>query len=430
MKIIARVLLSILVLAVLGGGWLFFRDGSRPAVSREASKVDAATLKDPALIAKGRYLATVGDCAACHTTQGGIAFAGGRALATPFGNVTAPNITPDRATGLGDWSFEDFWQALHSGKGRHGELLYPVFSYTSYTKVHRDDALAIFAYLQSLPTMSNPASPLGLTFPYNVRNSLKAWRALYFKEGEYQPEPSRSASWNRGAYLVQGLGHCNECHIARDALGGARDDAALSGGQIPEQNWYAPDLSTQAHGGLQGWSEQDIVDLLKTGKSSRGTAFGPMAEVVARSTQYIQDDDLRSIAEYLRSLPPRPAGKPVDLPFDTKALASRGADVYEKQCADCHGKNGKGVAGVYPPLDGNSSVNEPTGINATRVVLLGGFPPATQGNARPYSMPPFAQQLNDADVAAVVTYIRNAWSNRGLPVRERDVSTFRHTPID
>lgn len=429
MKIIGRIVLSVVVLAVLLAGWIVFH-GNSQSVPREAGKVDAAALKDPALIAKGQYLATVGDCAACHTTQGGIAYAGGRVLATPFGSITAPNITPDHATGLGDWSFEDFWQALHSGKGRHGELLYPVFSYTSYTKVHRDDALAIFAYLQSLPATNNPASPLGLSFPYNVRNSLKAWRALYFKEGEYQVEPSKSASWNRGAYLVQGLGHCNECHIARDSLGGARDDAALSGGQIPEQNWYAPDLSTQANGGLQGWSEQDIVDLLKTGKSSRGTAFGPMAEVVARSTQHMQDDDLRSIAEYLRSLPPRPTMKPVELPYDTKALADRGKDVYEKQCTDCHGKDGKGVDGVYPPLDGNSSVNEPTGINATRVVLLGGFPPATQGNSRPYSMPPFAQQLNDADVAAVVTYIRTSWSNRALPVRERDVSTFRHTPID
>jgi mono/diheme cytochrome c family protein len=429
MKTIGRIALSVVVLAALLAGWILFH-GNYQSVPREASKVDAVALKDPALIAKGQYLATVGDCAACHTTQGGIAYAGGRVLATPFGSITAPNITPDQATGLGDWSFEDFWQALHSGKGRHGELLYPVFSYTSYTKVHRDDALAIFAYLQSLPATNNPASPLGLSFPYNVRNSLKAWRALYFKEGEYQVDSSKSASWNRGAYLVQGLGHCNECHIARDSLGGARDDAALSGGQIPEQNWYAPDLSTQANGGLQGWSEQDIVDLLKTGKSSRGTAFGPMAEVVARSTQHMQDDDLRSIAEYLRSLPPRPTMKPVELPYDTKALADRGKDVYEKQCADCHGKDGKGVEGVYPPLDGNSSVNEPTGINATRVVLLGGFPPATQGNPRPYSMPPFAQQLNDADVAAVVTYIRTSWSNRALPVRERDVSTFRHTPID
>jgi len=224
MKFIGRMVLLIVVLAVLAAGWLFFRGGSQP-VPREASKVDATALKDPALIAKGQYLATVGDCAACHTTQGGIPYAGGRVLATPFGNITAPNITPDHATGLGDWSFEDFWQALHSGKGRHGELLYPVFSYTSYTKVHRDDALAIYAYLQSLPATNNPASPLGLTFPYNVRNSLKAWRALYFKEGEYQSEPSKPASWNRGAYLVQGLGHCNECHIARDALGGARDDA-------------------------------------------------------------------------------------------------------------------------------------------------------------------------------------------------------------
>jgi mono/diheme cytochrome c family protein len=397
---------------------------------REASRIDATTLKDPALIAKGEYLATVGDCVACHTAQGGARYAGGRVTATPFGDIPAPNLTPDAKTGLGDWSFEDFWQALHSGKGRHGELLYPAFSYTSYTKVSHDDALAIYAYLQSLAPVQQATGPLGLSFPYNVRSSLNAWRALYFKEGVYQPDATKSESWNRGAYLVQGLGHCNECHITRDALGGMRSDQSLSGGQIPVQNWYAPDLSTQANGGLEGWSEQDIVNLLKTGQSDKGTAFGPMAEVVARSTQHMHDSDLRAIATYLQSLPARAPVPAKELPFDTKTLVNQGTKVYAQQCADCHGKDGKGIAGVYPPLDGNSSVNEPTGINAIRVVLLGGFPPVTAGNPRPYSMPPFAQSLNDNDVASVVSYIRQAWSNKAPPVRADDVGKYRHTPVD
>lgn len=425
-----RILLIVVLLLLALGGWWMFHGGAKQPVSQSASKVDAATLKDPALIAKGEYLATIGDCASCHTQQGGARYAGGRVLPTPFGNIPAPNITPDRETGLGGWSFEDFWQALHSGKGRHGELLYPVFSYTSFTKVTHDDALAMFAYLQSLPPVHQPAKAAALEFPYSVRNSLSAWRALYFHEGEYQPDASKSAAWNRGAYLVQGLGHCNECHAPRDALGGQQGNGSLAGGQMPSQNWYAPDLSTQANGGLAGWSEQDIVDLLKSGQSARGTAFGPMAEVVARSTQHMQDDDVRAIATYLQSLPPRAPVAEQKSPLDLRPILAQGAKIYAERCADCHGKDGNGVAGIYPPLNGNSSVNEPTGINAMRVVLLGGFAPVTAGNPRPYSMPPFAQQLSDSDVAAVVTYIRQSWSNKASLVQERDVIMYRHTPID
>jgi mono/diheme cytochrome c family protein len=425
-----RMAIIVVVVLLLAGGWWWFQHEAKPSVAPSTSRADRASLKDPALIAKGEYLTAVGDCASCHTAQGGERYAGGRVLPTPFGNIPSPNITPDHATGLGDWSFEDFWQALHSGKGRQGELLYPVFSYTSYTKVSRDDALAMFAYLQSLAPVHAPAQQPTLEFPYSVRSGLKAWRALYFHEGEFQRDASKSDAWNRGAYLVQGLGHCNECHAPRDSLGGQEGKASLAGGQIPAQNWYAPDLSMQANGGLAGWSEQDIVDLLKTGQSARGTAFGPMADVVVQSTQHLHDEDLRAIATYLQSLPPRAATKSQESLLDTHAIMAQGAKVYEQRCADCHGKDGNGVVGVYPPLNGNSSVNEPTAINAMRVVLLGGFAPVTKGNPRPYSMPPFAQQLSDADVAAVVTYIRRSWTNSASVVMERDVGKYRHTPID
>lgn len=422
------VILIVLAVAVLGG-WLFLGGHRGEPGAGTTSRVSAATLKNPALIARGKYLTTVGDCISCHTGQGGPDFAGGRILPTPFGNIPTPNITPDKATGLGGWRFEDFWRALHDGIGRHGEFLYPAFSYTSFTEVSRDDALAIFAYLQSLAPVHAPSEPLGLSFPYNVRQGLAAWRALYFQEGTYRPDPSKSAAWNRGAYLVRGLGHCNECHAARSALGGIHA-LPLSGGRMPAQDWYAPDLSTAAHGGLRGWTEQDIVDLLKNGQSARGAAFGPMAEVVASSTQYMHDDDLRAIAIYLQSLPPRPPpAASVSVPGAT-ALVDQGTRIYAANCADCHGKGGQGAAGIYPPLDGNSSVLDPSGLNAIRAVLLGGFPPTTAGNPRPYSMPPFAQQLSDADVAAVVSYIRQAWSNHAPAVQQRDVFKYRHTPIE
>jgi len=416
------------LLVVAGLGWWYVASGGQPAAAPAQREADAAALRDPALIARGEYLATLGDCAACHTAQGGQRYAGGRSLGTPFGEVPAPNITPDPDTGIGAWSFDDFWRALHEGKGRQGELLYPVFSYTSFTKVSRDDALAIFAYLKSLPPVRRPDAELGLEFPYNVRSSLVAWRALYFKPGEFKPDPAKSSAWNRGAYLVQGLGHCNECHTTRDALGGIEPDRHLSGGQIPQLGWYAPDLSTQAGGGLAGWRAQDIVDLLKTGQSAKGTAFGPMADVVRLSTQHMSDADLQAVAVYLQSLPPRAPAAPA--PFKRAASHEQGGQLYAQHCADCHGKDGRGVAGVYPPLDGNTSVTEPTGINAIRSVLLGGFAPATAGNPQPYSMPPFAQSLSDQDVAAVVGYIRQSWSNQAGAVQAADVGNYRNTPVD
>ncbi|MEO8987766.1 MAG: cytochrome c [Rhodanobacter sp.] len=427
MKRLRRGWWPLALLMIVVATWLVLRPaGPLPASSGQH---DAAELGDPALIKRGEYLATIGDCAACHTARGGQPYAGGRALATPFGDVPAPNITPDPATGIGQWSFEDFWRALHDGKGHQGELLYPVFSYTSFTKVTRADALAMFAYLKSLPPANRPDLPTGLAFPYNMRSSLVAWRALYFKPGVFQPDAAKSAEWNRGAYLVQGLGHCNECHTERDSLGGIKKGQHLTGGQIPALAWYAPDLSTQTGGGLAGWRAQDIVALLKTGQSTKGSAFGPMADVVRLSTQHLTDADLQAVATYLQSLPPR-VSKASVMPFTRAADAGQGGKLYAKHCADCHGMDGKGVAGIYPPLDGNTSVTEPTGINAIRSVLLGGFAPATAANPMPYSMPPFAQQLSDADVAALVTWVRQSWSNQASAMQPGDVATYRHQPVD
>jgi mono/diheme cytochrome c family protein len=427
MKWLLRAFFALLVLAVAVLAWWLF---ARHHAALPPSQTTAARLQEPALIARGEYLATVGDCAACHTAQGGKPYAGGRALPTPFGDVPAPNLTPDDATGLGQWSFDAFWRALHEGIGRDGHALYPAFPYTSYTRVSREDAFALFAYLRTLPPVRNHTAAPSLRFPYDLRAGLTTWRTLYFRPGEFVPDPKQSAEWNRGAYLVQGLGHCNECHVARDNLGGLPSSETLTGGQIPAQNWYAPDLSTHAHGGLEGWGTDDIVTLLRTGQSRKGAAFGPMADVVMQSTQHMHEEDLRAIAVYLQSLPPRPAPANKGSQVDATALLDRGADLYGRQCASCHGKDGQGVAGVYPPLAGNTSVTEPTGINAIRIVLLGGFSPTTAAHPRPYSMPPFAQQLSDGDVASVVSYIRHAWDNNAAPVMERDVAAYRHTPVE
>lgn len=427
----ARTLVAIAcaVFVLAGAGWWIGLPHAGRAGQGGRTEADEG-LRDPALIAKGRYLATIGDCAACHTARGGAAFAGGRAVPTPFGAIPAPNITPDDRTGIGRWRFSDFWAALHTGKGRRGEWLYPAFPYTAYTRVNRDDARALFAYLRSLAPVRRPNAAARLDFPYNLRAGLAFWRLLYFTEGVYQPDPSRSAQWNRGAYLVEGLGHCNECHAERGVLGGLRAGTPLGGGEMPAQGWYAPDLGTGDGGGLAGWTRQDIVDVLRTGQSSHGVAFGPMAEVVERSTQYLHDDDLQAVATYLLALPPRPSAEAADPPkAGTADVIDRGRALYARRCAACHGREGEGRDGVYPALAGNVSVLEPSGIDATRVVLLGGFAPTTAAHPRPYSMPPFAQSLNDAEVAAVVSYIRQAWGNRADAVPERMVGRYRQTPL-
>lgn len=425
-----RGLIVLGVFAVVATGWLWIRREQVEPLPLALRGVSAARLKDVRLIARGAYLATAGACNVCHTAQGGPAYAGGRSVMTPFGTIASSNLTPDPETGLGNWQFADFWRALHGGIRRDGALLYPAFPYTAYTKVSPDDALAIFAYLRSLPAVHQTAIRPNLRFPYSERVLLAGWRALYFREGGYQPDANRTAQWNRGAYLVNGLGHCGECHDARNGLGAVAGQRSLSGGEMPAQNWYAPDLSMASNGGLHGWSTSDVVDLLKTGQSSRAVAFGPMAEVVARSTQHLSENDLQAIAAYLQTLPARRDATPPRTILASKRALVQGATIYADRCENCHGKDGEGVRNIYPALNGNASINDAKGMNATRIVLLGGFSPGTAANPRPYSMPPFAQQLSDADVAAVVTYVRASWTNHAPAVQERDVGTYRATPVD
>ncbi|HET6631960.1 MAG TPA: cytochrome c [Rhodanobacteraceae bacterium] len=384
------------------------------------------------VLRKGRYLARAGDCIGCHTAQGGRDYAGGRAIPTPFGTLYAPNITPDPETGIGGWSADDFWQAMHAGEGPHGRLLYPAFPFPSYTRVTRDDVDAIYAWLQhGVTPVKRENRPPALSFPYNLRSLMAVWRLLYFDQGVYTPDPKKSAQWNRGAYLVRGLGHCAGCHAPRNRFGAIGDPAQLVGAMIPMQGWYAPDLGTGPGGALDGWSEQDLVDLLHTGRSARGTAYGPMAEVVQQSLQYLSETDVRAMATYLLARPsqPRPADVVGVVPPRHLAvqLASEGKAIYGKRCAACHGDDGRGK-GIYPPLDGNTSLLAADPVNVVRVVLLGGFEPTTASNPRPYSMPSFVQELDDREVAAVATYVRQAWGNDAAAVAPEIVRQYRSTP--
>jgi mono/diheme cytochrome c family protein len=393
-----------------------------------ASTSPGAWAPTPENIARGAYLARAGDCVACHTARGGPQYAGGRALDTPFGRLYGPNLTPDTETGIGLWSADDFWNALHNGKSRDGRLLYPAFPYTNYTKVSRNDSDALFAYFKSLAPQRQPNKPHELGFPYNQQALLAGWRLLYFKPASFTPQPTRDAEWNRGAYLVEGLGHCSACHSTRNPLGATGD--TLSGGLIPTIGWYAPSLTAAGEAGLGDWDKEHIVALLHTGVSPRGSATGPMAEVVARSLQHLSRSDVGAMATYLKSLastdtPPPYKGEPA-----SDALLAEGRRLYGTHCMDCHGADGKGKAPAYPPLAGNRAVTMTPAVNAIRMVLNGGFPPGTSGNPRPYGMPPYGHELNDAQVAAVLSYVRASWGNAAAPVSVPDVNRYRSVPLD
>ena len=400
-----------------------------------ASASNAATAATADNIARGAYLALAGNCVTCHTARGGPAYAGGRAMATPFGALYAPNITPDRTTGIGAWSADDFWRALHNGKSRDGRLLYPAFPYTNYTTVTRADADALYAFLHNLPAVQQANTPHALRFPYNQQTALAAWRLLYFKPGVFAPNRAESLAWNRGAYLVEGLGHCNACHSSRNAAGAVA--AGLGGGLIPTSGWYAPSLTSDAEAGLGNWTVPHIVQLLKTGVSPRSTVSGPMAEVVARSLQHMSDADVAAMATYLKSLPAtkaeaearvQPAARPNGPQGDQ--IIAHGKTLYARHCADCHGAEGRGLAPAYPALAGNRAVTMNNPVNAVRMVLNGGFAPGTAGNPRPYGMPPYSHLMSDAEVAAVVTYLRAAWGNGAPMVSASEVNRYRSTPLN
>jgi mono/diheme cytochrome c family protein len=394
-------------------------------------KRPAATMSQ---VDRGRYLAQAGDCIACHTIPGAKIFSGNRPMPTPFGTLYSPNITPDRETGIGKWSANDFYNMMHTGRSPGGYLLYPAMPFASYTKVTRADSDAIFAYLRSVPPVRLQSRQHDLRFPYNNRALLIGWRTLYFKEGEYQPDRAKPDEWNRGAYLVQGLGHCAMCHTPINALGGSSAEQAFQGGLIPMQNWYAPSLTSNREAGLGNWEIRDIMDLLQAGVSHRATVYGPMAEVTYNSLQFMSDDDIRAMAVYLKSLPAdQPAsGDAANSPLraDVNQAATEGRRIYGARCASCHGAEGRGKPPHYPPLAANQSISMTSDVNAIRMVLNGGYPPGTKRNPMPYGMPPFAQVLNDDEVAAVVTYIRTAWGNRGAPVAARNVNRLRAATVE
>jgi mono/diheme cytochrome c family protein len=382
-------------------------------------------------IARGRYLAIAGNCASCHTARDGAFLAGGLPFETPFGTLYSTNITPDPETGIGRWSEADFLASMRHGVRPNGEHLYPAFPYTAFTKVTDQDAAALFAYLRSVPAVRRENPENALSFPFGFRPLLAVWKALFFEPGAFEPDPERSEAWNRGAYLVEALGHCSACHSPRNGLGAEEAKRAYAGGEYLDhvatgahRPWAAPNL-TGSERGLGLWSEDDLFAYLKTARNDFLESFGPMNEVVMNSTRLLSPEDVRAMALYLKSLPAIDEPAPAALP--DRQLLGRGRTIYNLHCGTCHLPTGKGDPEMAPRLDRGSLVvqaaNPASMINA---ILYGPEPPEPPLAPRwRHPMEAYRHELDDEEVAAVATFVRHSWGNAAGTVTAEQVARQR-----
>jgi mono/diheme cytochrome c family protein len=408
LKIAAVVALAAVVAAGAFVAWrLYDRD---PEISA------ADVTPTPELITRGKYLTIAADCAACHTVPGGKPFAGGFAFHMPFGTIYSTNITADKKTGIGGWTDDDFVRALHRGVAKDGAHLYPAFPYASYTRLSRDDAVAMKAYLFTLPAEHAPARPNKLSFPFNQRWALALWNLVFLDQHRLRPDPKLPAATNRGAYLAIALGHCGECHTPRN-LGFAMEIGRQFGGAVA-QGWDAYNITADNEYGIGDWSDQQIVDYLRYGHAAgHGSASGPMGEAVANSLQYLDPEDTTALVSYLRHVEPQATGKPgsrVDptpaamaassswAPGAQDALSGTGRRIFEGVCASCHSWNGVGRETDYAALAGSQAVNDPKGVNLIQMLLSGGKMTTPHGSGY---MPSFADAYNDVELAAVTNYV-------------------------
>jgi mono/diheme cytochrome c family protein len=373
------------------------------------------------LVARGKALANAADCAGCHTADPAKPFAGGKRIDTPFGGIYSPNLTPDRDTGIGAWSDDEFYRALHYGEARDGSRYYPAFPYTNFTKLIRDDVLAIRAFLGTLAPMRNARLQPELRWPLNYRVLMRGWDWLFFQPGIFLPDQQKPAEWNRGAYLVEGAAHCGACHTPKNILGADKRDRLYGGGLV--QGWFAPRLDSAPRSGLKSWSADDIVEYLQSGRNGHSHAGKLMAEVVVSSTSKMSDADVRAIAAYLKDLPAG-APEPVVSPPPPADIAT-GAAVYAHACIACHEANGSGAPRIYPPLPGNANLQSVNPSSILRIILDGAQTVTTPRAPNPGSMPAYAAKLTDQEIADVATYIRNSWGNAAPVVTPGEVKKAR-----
>jgi alcohol dehydrogenase (quinone), cytochrome c subunit len=420
-----------------GAAWAAFAFAQEPASASEATQATQATSDaDNALIAKGRYLAAAADCVACHTAKGGKPFAGGLGIESPIGKIYSTNITPDKATGIGDYSFDDFDNAVRHGVAKNGSTLYPAMPYVSYAKVKPSDVKALYAYfMHGVQPVEEANKSTDIVWPLSMRWPLRFWRMAFAPDVIVDDTPASSDPVARGRYLVEGLAHCSACHTPR-GVGlqekSLTDDGStfLSGGVI--DGYLAKNLRGDAKDGLANWSEADIVAFLKSGRTAHSAAFGGMAEVVENSTQHMSDADLAAIAAYLKTLKPADAASqaPVANADAANALRagtdrSNGALTFVDNCAACHRTSGSGYESTFPTLALSSVVNTDDPSSLIRIVLQGGEMPWTKAGPTHYSMPGFASRLTDRDIADVLSFVRSSWGNHAPAVTADQVAKLR-----
>jgi mono/diheme cytochrome c family protein len=377
-------------------------------------------------VERGRYLTAVADCTACHTDPvTNQPFAGGRPIETPLGTVVSANITPDGETGIGNWTVEQFDAAVRRGQRPDGKRLYPAMPFPYYSKMSRSDVAAIHAYLATVAPVHKQVETNRLPFPYNIRAGMRLWDALYFKFEPFKPDPARSEAWNRGAYLVQGPGHCPACHTPKNWLGGDRAGQSLQGYSL--QGWFAPNITNGPGRGLGDWSSIDLTEYLKSGHNRFSGASGPMAEEVVHSSSAMTDSDLSAIATYLKDPSPRPGSsdKPTQSLPGTNAVMVAGAAIYQDLCSACHRSDGSGVPYLIPDLAHSASVNSRESTSMLHAVIEGAQTAATADEPTGPAMPAFGWQLSDEQIASVTTYIRNSWRHAAPPTSAGEVSKAR-----
>ncbi|HXI06768.1 MAG: cytochrome c [Bradyrhizobium sp.] len=372
-------------------------------------------------IARGKALVVAGDCAHCHTADPAKPFAGGKRIATPFGGVYAPNLTPDPETGIGKWSDADFLQALRSGIAPNGSRYYPAFPYPYFSRLIRDDILAIRDYLGTLAPVRKETPPPELMFPFNFRVVMRVWNRLYFEPGIIMPDQSKGTEWNRGRYLVEALGHCGDCHTPKNWLGAEKPGQAFGGGRV--DGMFAPRLDAAARSGLKSWSAEDIAEYLQSGRNARSHAGRLMSDVVLNSTSQMSDGDVRAMAVYLKSLP---AGAPEPVvAAPAPAQMSGGEKVYRSACIACHEADGSSAPRIYPPLPANANLQSADPLSTIRIILDGAENITTPRAPNKGAMPAYAAKLSDQEIADVATYIRNSWGNAAPAVTAEEVAKAR-----
>jgi mono/diheme cytochrome c family protein len=434
--IVVLVGLALLARVIFVPGPLAFADGKRVTLAEYTTAKPTGVPADfqaSDALAKGRYLAEAADCEACHTTEHGKPFAGGRPFDTEFGTLYSPNITPDRETGIGDWTDAEFLKAMHEGVGKGGKNLYPAFPYASYTYLTDEDVLAIKAYLFSLPPEKNVAPENTLRSPYNNRSLMAIWAKLYNPNKRFEPVADKSASWNRGAYLTEALGHCGDCHTPRTMLQTLDNRRKFSGGVA--EGWRAYNLSSDKESGIGNWTAEELENYLKTGRSMKhGSAFGPMAQAVHLSFQKLTASDVSAIVEYVRSVPPvstddLPAMKLEPAPLDPSAHAAagshqRGHDIFAGMCAGCHSWTGVNDYVPHTTLTGSRAVNDPTATNVALAILRGASTLPTTGSAIAV-MPAFGQTYTDDQIADVSNYVIARFGAKPSSITGEEVAKLR-----